>query len=95
MPVIQFRKSRAPLHVPDGANLMQALLDGGLPVASSCGGDGVCSKCGIQIVSGAANLSPQNETEKFLRERHELAKDIRVSCQTTILGDITVDTPYW
>jgi 2Fe-2S ferredoxin len=74
---------------------MQALLDGGLPVASSCGGDGVCSKCAIQIVTGATNLSPQNETEKFLRERHELAKDVRVSCQTTIFGDITVDTPYW
>jgi ferredoxin, 2Fe-2S len=74
---------------------MQALLEGGLPVASSCRGDGVCAKCRIEIVEGKKNLSPESELEKFLRERHSIPKDQRVSCQVQILGDITVTTSYW
>ena len=74
---------------------MQALLAGGLPVASSCKGDGVCAKCRIQIIEGAQNLSPQNEIEVFLRERHGLSANERISCQTQIFGDITVATAYW
>jgi 2Fe-2S ferredoxin len=95
MPTIRFRKPRPDLVVEEGANLMKALLAGGLPVASSCRGDGVCAKCRIEIVDGRKNLNPENELEKFLRERHQVEKDQRISCQTTVHGDITVDTSYW
>jgi 2Fe-2S ferredoxin len=95
MPVIHFKNGRQALTVPTDSNLMQALLAGGLPVASSCKGDGVCAKCRIQITEGARNLSPQNEVEIFLRERHGLNADERISCQTQVLGDITVATGYW
>lgn len=74
---------------------MQSLLDGGRPVASSCNGDGVCAKCRIRIIQGKENLSPENDTESSLRERHELATDERISCQTIVLGDVTVDASYW
>jgi len=95
MPKIRFAKSRPELDVPEGANLMQALLAGGLPVASSCRGDGVCAKCRIEIVEGRKNLSPENDLEKFLRERHSIPKEMRVSCQTVVNGDVTVDASYW
>jgi 2Fe-2S ferredoxin len=95
MPVINFRKPRAPLTVPEGTNLMKALLAGGLPVASSCNGDGVCAKCRVEIVSGKENLSPQNDREAFLRERHGVPKSERISCQVTVSGDVTIDTSYW
>ncbi len=74
---------------------MEALLKGGLPVASSCSGDGVCAKCRIQIVSGAENLTVENETEKFLRETKKVPADSRISCQVQVMGDITVDASYW
>jgi len=74
---------------------MQALLDGGLPVASSCSGDGVCAKCKIEILEGMENLSPENETESFLRESKGIPKGQRVSCQVQVLGDITINTTYW
>lgn len=74
---------------------MRSLLDAGLPVASSCDGDGVCAKCKIQIVKGAENLSTENHREKLLKEKNNLASDIRISCQTKVTGDITVDTTYW
>jgi len=74
---------------------MRALLDAGLPVASSCDGDGVCSKCKIRIVQGQKNLSKQNDTEDFLKETNGISNEYRISCQTEVLGDITVDATYW
>lgn len=74
---------------------MSALLAAGVPVASSCRGDGVCAKCRIRIVEGARNLGPEGDVEKFLREKFQIPKNERVSCQTLVNGDITVDTSYW
>ena len=95
MPLIHFRKKRAALTVGNGANLMQALLSAGLPVASSCRGDGVCGKCRIQIIKGDVSLSKESALELYLHDRHGLEPGERVSCQTLILGDITIDTTYW
>lgn len=95
MPRIGFKKNRASFEVTEGISLMQALLDNGLPVASSCRGDGVCAKCRIQIVEGKKNLSPENDREIFLRERHGLLPNERISCQALVLGDVTVDATYW
>lgn len=95
MPKISFVKSRKPIDVPAGANLMSALLAAGIPVGSSCGGEGVCTKCLVKIVQGTASLSPKNEREKTLRTQHSIPEEMRVSCQAQVLGDITVDTDYW
>ena len=74
---------------------MQSLLDAHLPVASSCLGDGVCGRCRVQIVSGKENLSPIGATEEILRDRLKIPAEQRISCQTNVLGDVTVDTSYW
>lgn len=95
MPTIRFLKKKPEVTVEAGANLMQALLDHQVPVASSCGGEGVCTKCLIKVIEGKENLSPPNETENDLREIHDFPKNERISCQTQVLGDITIDTTYW
>lgn len=95
MPTINFVKPRASISVEVGDNLMDALLKGGMPVASSCRGDGVCAKCKITVIEGAKNLSAPNDTEKFLKGRHGLEKEQRISCQVVVQGDVTVDTSYW
>jgi ferredoxin, 2Fe-2S len=95
MPKIKFIKNKPEFEVPAGSNLMKSLLDHGLPVASSCNGDGVCSKCRLKIISGAENLSEPNETELILKEQNDIGKDFRISCQTEVLGDVTVDASYW
>jgi len=96
---ISFEKARAEILVTSAQarslTLMQILLNSGTPVASSCQGDGVCAKCRVQVIQGHENLSAPSPTEIFLRDRHSLESDERVSCQVHLLGDITVDTPYW
>lgn len=95
MPVIRFVKDRPEITVESGAFLMKSLLDAGLPVASSCHGDGVCAKCRIVIVEGSENLSKINPVEQMLRDRLKIAREVRISCQTQVLGDIRVDASYW
>ena len=95
MPVIRFVKNYPDLEVPEGAVLMEALLKAGFPVASSCHGDGICAKCRIQVINGAENLSQPTVLEEILRDRLRIAKDLRISCQAKVMGDITIDASYW
>lgn len=95
MALIRFKKNFSPITAGEGQTLMQALRENGRPVGSSCGGEGVCTKCLIHILAGHENLSEQNEREQALRQQHHIHDDFRVSCQTFLLGDVTVDAPYW
>ena len=86
---------RPSIQVEPGSTLMQALLDHEIPVASSCGGDGVCRKCVLRIIKGGENLAPPNELEQHLIERDQLSSRERISCQAVIIGELTVDAAYW
>lgn len=95
MPTIRFVKKYPEIAVAAGSNLMEQLLLAGLPVASSCHGDGVCGKCRIRIIAGAENISKILTIEQLVRDRLNVAKEYRISCQTHVLGDIVIDTAYW
>ena len=95
MAIISFSKNRASITVANDVNLMKSLLDNGVPVASSCSGEGVCAKCRVKIILGKDNLSTPNLVEADLVEIHDLNSNERISCQTRITGDITIDTNYW
>jgi 2Fe-2S ferredoxin len=95
MAMIRFLKNQKAVSVERGTNLMAALIDAGIPVASSCNGEGVCAKCRLRVIEGAANLSQQNETERDLREMDGLERNERISCQVEVLGDVTIDARYW
>jgi 2Fe-2S ferredoxin len=95
MPTIRFVKDYPEIVVESGANLMTTLLHAGLPVASSCHGEGVCGKCRVQILEHPENLSKLSTLEEILRARLGVLRPYRISCQTEVLGDVLVDTGYW
>lgn len=76
-------------------NLMQLLLAVNIPVASSCNGDGICSKCRVQVISGKENLNSESELETRTKIKNKVIKDERLSCQVFLNGDVTIDTLYW
>ena len=90
-------RSKLPLEIPHlGDNsLMQDILAAGWPVASSCGGKGVCAKCQVEVVAGAENLSPANEVEVFAKNKGKWPQNIRMSCQCLALGDCSITCSYW
>ncbi|OYZ23027.1 MAG: hypothetical protein B7Y39_06600 [Bdellovibrio sp. 28-41-41] len=76
-------------------SLMSLLLEANRPVASSCKGDGICGKCRVRVLNGQSNLSPQTELEIKTKSKNNVDESERLSCQTHVLGDITIDTSYW
>ena len=95
MAQIHFIKSYPSIHLQSGTNLMDALIQSGLPVASSCRGDGICGKCKVRILKGPDNLSPMEELEMQTQEKQGVESQHRLSCQAQVLEDITIDTDYW
>lgn len=75
--------------------LMTLLLEAKIPVASSCQGDGICSKCRIHIMQGHDNLSLENDLEIITKKKNNVTRADRLSCQTYLLGNVTIDTNYW
>ena len=96
MPFISFaKKNRNRIEVPHGANLMHSLLQNGIPVASSCLGKGICSKCRLEITLGLESLPKETELETSLKIKNNIPSSCRISCQTQVTVDITVDASYW
>lgn len=85
----------APTDDSKNKSLMALLLEAKRPVASSCNGDGICGKCRVRILDGPSNLSPQTDLEIKTKNKNKVDEFERLSCQTYVLGDITIDTAYW
>ena len=91
MPIITIPQKNLSIDAPTGSQLMQVLLDHQIPVASSCKGDGICSKCAMTVTpQGRHN---QQEIETLQRNKKDLT--LRLSCQIEVDQDLTVSTTYW
>ncbi len=80
------------IKVISAANLMQSLLKAGLPVASSCLGDGVCGKCRV-TVKGKVNMA--NDLELQTLAKNNCEPDQRLACQVIVVEPLEVKTTYW
>jgi ferredoxin len=71
--------------------LLTQLKKAGKKIKSSCGGCATCSDCMIVVKSGEMNLSPQTFEElRLLGNVFHITKE-RLSCQTKVTGDVTLD----
>lgn len=72
-------------------SLLKQLKSAGKKIKSSCGGCATCSDCVIVVKSGELNLSPQTfEEVRLLGNVFHITKE-RLSCQTRVTGDVTLD----
>jgi 2Fe-2S ferredoxin len=94
---VEFRRRAPSLSVEVGAgqSVLDAARRAGLPMASACGGEGVCKACRVEVLAGAEHLSPADARERRALERAGGAPDERLACRACVLGDVLVTTPYW
>ena len=100
MPKVSIPQKNLIFNVPHGANLMNSLLASGLPVASSCHGEGICSMCKVKVTGLAQPLvspvvKPAESFEIETLKRNKCASDERLSCQISVTVDLIVITKYW
>jgi len=83
------------VRVPAGTSLLEAARLAELPVASSCGADGVCGRCGLEVLSGAEALAQETEQEREIKRRNRIDVRLRLACRVAVCRDLTVTAPYW
>lgn len=94
MPKIHLAGTDRVLEAPVGTSLLQAIQDGGHPIATSCGGVATCGLCRVTIKSGRENLSALVPGE--ITHIGTVAKvlGIRLACQAFLTGgDVQVEVP--
>jgi 2Fe-2S ferredoxin len=74
-------------EVPDGTTLLGTAKQAGAAMGDACGGNCACSTCHCWVLSGAENLSEQEDREA---DRLDMAFDVRpqsrLGCQSRVTG---------
>jgi ferredoxin len=76
------------VETQSGKTILQIALDSGIPMEHACGGNGFCTTCMCKIRTGMENLTPRNDREENMGV---IDDPDRLSCQTEVQGDVTVE----
>ncbi len=94
MPKLNCPQLNRVIDIDPSQSLMENLLRQGIPVASSCGGDGICGKCRMRVFT-PAELPPASELEKKTLEKNDGEPGERLSCQLHLSENAMAETSYW
>jgi len=93
---IRFLPSGRSIEVePEALTLLEATQAVGLPIASACGANGACARCGLEIVEGATNVALEGDRERVIKQRNRIDPSLRLACRIRPRGDLTVRATYW
>jgi len=85
---VRFEPEGKTVEVSRGATLLDAARAAGAFVASICGGDGICGRCRVQILSGTVDAEPT-----ALLTREEIRDGFVLACQTRVTDETVVAIP--
>ena len=92
---VRFLPSGARVEVAPGTTLWVAARRAGLPMASACGADGICGRCGIRVLKGAEALSAETGNESEVKRRNRIDAAWRLACRAEVAGPVEVTATYW
>jgi adenylate cyclase len=93
---ILFLPSRRTIALEPGeTTLLEATRRAGLPIASACGENGACARCGLEILAGADTLEPPDEREQRIKARNRIDPSLRLACRIRPRADLAVRATYW
>ncbi len=88
---LTLRHSGEIIELNEETSILQALRDQNIYIKSSCGANGSCSDCIVKVALGEDNVTePTFDEMQLLGNVFHITKE-RLSCQTKITGDITID----
>ncbi|MCE2390971.1 MAG: 2Fe-2S iron-sulfur cluster binding domain-containing protein [Proteobacteria bacterium] len=93
MPVVRFPSRGLEIEVPPGTPLIEAIRGAGVPVASSCGDELLCAKCGVRILAGS--VPREKPVERRAKRRNRVPDELRLSCALRVRSDLSVGADYW
>ena len=78
------------INAPPMQTILETSCANGIAHVSECGGRARCSTCRVMIVEGLENCMPRNTLEERLAARKGFYPEIRLACQTRVMGDVTL-----
>ncbi len=90
---IQFRPAGTTIDVPRGTLLIDAVRRAGLPIASPCGDDLICARCGVRVLSG--EVSREAPVERDAKARNRVPPEQRLACAIRVRDDLVITADYW
>ena len=90
MSVIECQPDDVAVSFDGDTNVLEALVGAGIPITHLCGGKARCSTCRVKIAGGLTHLSEPSEAEAAMAQRLDFPREIRLACQATASGSVTV-----
>ena len=90
MPKIHYLTDGQTIEIGSDTTLLRASLDHGIAHTHVCGGNAKCSTCRVLVIEGLGHCCRRNEREARLAGDRKFGADIRLACQTTVSGDVTL-----
>lgn len=90
MPRIHFLPDNKTVETSGDESIREAALRANVPIAHVCEGKGRCSTCRVVILDGIDNCSARTPEEQVIADQLGFGPEIRLACQTMVLGDIQV-----
>jgi ferredoxin len=91
MPKITVQPLNLEIECQEGEVLLAVLKRHGVVIKTGCGGVASCAECILKIVEGEKNISEPDFTETRLIGNVFFMTKERLSCQTKVTGDVTID----
>jgi ferredoxin len=92
---VRFQPSGRSVRILQGTTLLEAARQAGLPMASSCGADGVCGRCGVTVLTGADAVSPETGNEAEVKRRNRVEPSQRLACRAQVNASVEITASYW
>lgn len=93
---IRFLPSQRRVEIEAGEmTLLEATRAAGLPIASACGENGACARCGLAILEGGGDLEAETERERRIKERNRIDPELRLACRVRPTASLTARATYW
>ena len=93
MPTIHSLPDDRHIEAADGETILTASLRADIPHAHACGGMARCSTCRVLLLDGAEMCGPRTPPEEKLAEQLHFGDNVRLACQTTVHGDLSIRRP--
>ncbi|MBW1988070.1 MAG: DUF4445 domain-containing protein [Deltaproteobacteria bacterium] len=85
---VRFLPHEKSVSVKKGTTLLRAAMEAGVHVNASCGGEGVCGKCRVNVEKGEVEAEPTSRIDEA-----GWAEGVRLACKTKAMGDVVVRVP--
>ncbi len=85
---VKFLPDNKSIQVEKDKTILSAAISAGVHLNSACGGDGICGRCKVKVISGQVNSQSGGVITV-----DEKKNNIHLACLTTIHSDLEVEIP--